>query len=57
MMKNCEPFVLGPALAMERSIGFSCFNVNDSSEIQISSLAFGRYWKSELTCLQTMVRR
>ena len=30
-MKNWEPLVLGPALAMERSIGFSCFRVKASS--------------------------
>lgn len=25
-MKNCEPFVLGPAFAIESMKGFSCFN-------------------------------
>ena len=30
-MKNCEPFVFGPALAIERSPGLVCLTRNDSS--------------------------
>ena len=33
MMKNCEPLVFGPALAIDRSIGFSCFISNVSSGV------------------------
>lgn len=31
-MKNCEPFVFLPRLAIESKNGLSCFNVNSSSE-------------------------
>jgi len=27
LMKNCEPFVLGPAFAMESMPGLSCFKL------------------------------
>lgn len=31
VMKNCEPFVFGPALAIERRKGFSCLSWKFSS--------------------------
>ena len=31
VMKNCDPLVFGPALAMDRYIGPSCFNLKFSS--------------------------
>lgn len=32
-MKNCDPLVFLPRLAMDNRKGFSCFSVNSSSEM------------------------
>ena len=38
-MKNCDPLVFGPALAMDNNIGFSCFNVKASSGMSVERQA------------------
>lgn len=44
VMKNCEPLVLGPALAIDSIIGFSCFNEKSSSVNVIRAVPLRRHF-------------